>query len=67
MGGKHQDISFYPQSTTTLTEEEKERFIVEDGFMQDVETRTYSRWGTLFVYCIDKLAKELLPGFIGLQ
>ena len=52
-------------STTTLTEEEKEKFNSEDGFNAVMIERVRTADGEPVVYCIDKLAKEILPDLSG--
>ncbi len=65
VGEKHQEQSFLSSSTTTLTEEEKEKFNSEDGFNAVMIERVRTADGEPVVYCIDKLAKEILPDLSG--
>lgn len=64
MWGKHGNY-LLSSSTTSLTEEEKEKFNSEDGFNAVMIERVRTADGEPVVYCIDKLAKEILPDLSG--
>ena len=63
--GKTPGTIFLSSSTTSLTEEEKEKFNSEDGFNAVMIERVRTADGEPVVYCIDKLAKEILPDLSG--
>lgn len=58
--GKKPGTVFLSSSTTSLTEEEKEKFRSEEGFEALTIERVRTADGEPVVYCVDKLAKEVL-------